>query len=94
MEVEWDPEKDQANQRKHGVAFLEARTVFGDPFELTIFDPDHSEGEYRFLSIGQASTGRLLVVAYSESEEGRIRIISARTAKAAEVKRYESETGL
>ena len=91
MDFEWDPDKEQSNQRKHGISFLEASTVFGDPMELTIYNPDHSEGEYRFLSMGRASSGRLLVVSYTEREENRIRIISARLATAAERKRYESE---
>ena len=39
VDIERDPEKDQSNQRKHGVSFLEASTVFGDPMELTIYDP-------------------------------------------------------
>ena len=42
MEFEWDPEKDNQNQAKHGVSFEEASTLFGDPFALTIDDPDHS----------------------------------------------------
>ncbi|MDE0155437.1 MAG: BrnT family toxin [Gammaproteobacteria bacterium] len=91
MDFEWDPDKEQSNQRKHGISFLEASTVFGDPMELTIYNPDHSEGEYRFLSMGRASSGRLLVVSYTEREENRIRIINARPATAAEMKRYESE---
>ena len=91
MDFEWDPEKGQSNQRKHGVSFLEASTVFGDPMELTIYSPDHSEGEHRFLSMGRSSHGRLLVVSYTEREENRIRIINARQATAAEVKRYEAE---
>ena len=91
MDFEWDPDKEQSNQRKHGISFLEASTVFGDPMELTIYNPDHSEGEYRFLSMGRASSGRLLVVSYTEREENRIRIINARLATAAERKRYESE---
>ena len=92
MDFEWDPEKEQSNQRKHDVSFLEASMVFGDPMELTIYDPDHSEGEYRFLSVGRSSSGRLLVVSYTEREENRIRIISARLATATEMKRYESES--
>ena len=52
MEFEWDPEKAAANARKHGVDFAEAMAVFGDPLEVTIADPDHSEDEQRFLSIG------------------------------------------
>ena len=91
MDFEWDPDKEQSNQRKHGISFLEASTVFGDPMELTIYNPDHSEGEYRFLSMGRASSGRLLVVSYTERKENRIRIINARPATAAETKRYESE---
>ena len=91
MNFEWDPEKGQSNQRKHEFTFLEASTVLGDPMELTIYDPDHSEGEHRFLSMGRSSSGRLLVVSYTEPEENRIRIINARLATATEMKRYESE---
>lgn len=89
MEFEWDLEKAAANAKKHGVDFSEAMTVFGDPLELTIADPDHSEGEQRFLSIGASSAGRLLVVAYTE-RAGRTRIINAREASAQERKHYES----
>ena len=60
--------------------------------ELTIHDPDHSEGEHRFLSMGRSSSGRLLVVSYTEREESRIRIINARPATPTEMKRYESES--
>ena len=89
MQFEWDPEKAVANASKHRVEFAEAMTVFGDPLEVVIPDPDHSEGERRFLSMGQSSTGRLLVVAYTE-REGRIRLINAREATARERKSYES----
>jgi hypothetical protein len=47
MDVEWDPVKDADNQAKHGVAFEDASTVFGDPLALTIADPDHSGLEAR-----------------------------------------------
>jgi hypothetical protein len=57
VEFEWDPEKAAANVKKHGVEFAEAMTIFGDPLELTIADPDHSGDEPRFLSIG-LSAGR------------------------------------
>lgn len=91
MEFEWDPAKAAANLEKHGVEFSEAMTVFGDPRELTIPDPDHSEAEARFLSIGLSTTGRLLVVAYAE-RQGRTRIISAREAIPKERKQYESSS--
>jgi uncharacterized DUF497 family protein len=89
MEFEWDPAKAAANLEKHGVGFSEATTVFGDPLEITTADPDHSEAEFRFLSIGSSSAGRLLVVSYTE-REGRTRIINARHATPKERKQYES----
>jgi uncharacterized DUF497 family protein len=89
MEFEWDPEKAAANVEKHGVEFTEAMTIFGDPLELTIADPDHSVDEARFLSVGLSSGGRLLVVAYTECA-GRTRIINAREATAQERQNYES----
>jgi len=42
-EFEWDPEKARSNKAAHRVTFEEARTIFGDPFELAIGDPDHSK---------------------------------------------------
>ena len=89
MDFEWDPEKEKTNIAKHGVSFGEAMTVFGDPLELTIADPDHSEAEFRFVSIGLSSAGQLLVVAYTERGD-RTRIISARPVTAKERKQYES----
>ena len=88
MEFEWDAQKEQANVEKHGVAFAEASTVFGDPLEVTIADPDHSDGEYRFLSVGMSAMGRMLVVSYAERSGERIRIISARAASQRERRQY------
>ena len=89
MEVEWDPDKAKANAETHGVEFGEAMTVFGDPLEVTIADPDHSKDEQRFLSIGTSSADRLVVVAYTE-RAGRTRLINAREASSQERKQYES----
>ena len=89
MELEWDPGKAADNLRKHGVGFVEASTIFADPLEVTIPDPEHSEGETRFLSLGLSTDARLLVVAYTE-REGTIRIIHARAAASKERRTYES----
>ena len=89
MEFEWDPVKAEENLRDHGVTFTEAQTVFGDPLEVTIPDPDHSDGEFRFLSLGRSEVDRLLVVSYTE-RGSRIRIISAREATPRERRDYES----
>ncbi len=84
----WDDAKAQSNFAKHGVAFEEAASVFGDPLALTFTDPDHSLGEKRWLTFGVSYSGRLLVVAHTE--RGRfIRIISARKATRRERGVYE-----
>lgn len=89
MNFTWDSRKSRTNLRKHRVAFDEAATIFGDPLAATIADPDHSQTEDRFVSVGVSSTHRLLVVCYTE-ETATIRIISAREASAHEKKRYEA----
>lgn len=89
MQFEWDPNKAESNFEKHGILFSEATTIFSDPLELTITDPDHSMGEYRFLSIGRSVFGRLLAVSYSEKENNSIRVIGARPATKSEQKLYE-----
>lgn len=88
MRFTWDPAKERRNRRKHGVAFQEATSVFGDTLATTISDPDHSVGEERFLTIGQSSSGRLLVVCHMEQGD-TIRIISARRATTHEQQDYE-----
>lgn len=88
MQFEWDLRKEALNRRKHGVGFREAATVFGDPIATTFPDTDHSAFEERFLTIGAAANGRLLVVAHSENED-KIRIISARQVTRRERKFYE-----
>lgn len=92
MHFEWDQNKAVGNIEKHQVSFSEATTVFSDPLELTINDPDHSKGEYRFLSIGYSNVGRLLVVSYTEKENNRIRLISARSATKSEQQFYEHQS--
>ncbi len=92
MQFEWDPEKAKHSQKKHGVSFEEAVTVFYDPLAATFEDVDHSVGEQRLITVGFSSRDRLLFV--SHTERGRaLRIISARLATAHERKRHEDETG-
>ena len=90
LTFEWDEKKADDNLRKHGVSFDEAKTVFNDPFSVTIYDPDHSSDEQRYIDIGLSSKGRLIVVSYSERGE-RIRIISSREAKKKEQREYENK---
>ena len=91
MQFEWNPDKEQSNVRKHGIGFAEASTVFGDPFEYMIPDPDHSVGEHHYLSLGISSGHRVLVVSYTGRFNGRIRIISATAASEHERRQYEQQ---
>lgn len=86
----WDPEKARNNLRKHGVAFTEAATVFRDRLSVTISDPDHSNIENRFITIGLSVSDRLLMIAHTDRENGT-RIISARELTRKERKGYEDE---
>ena len=88
LEFSWNAEKAALNLSKHGVTFEEASTVFGDPLSVTVFDPDHSEEESRFVIVGQSFEGKLIVVVHSELEDS-IRIISARLATRREREVYE-----
>lgn len=85
-----DPGKAESNLRKHAVTFEEAATVFRDFLSITIRDPDHSQNEERFLTVGQSILGRMLIIAHTEQDKGeRIRIITARELTARERKAYE-----
>ncbi len=90
IDFEWDPSKARANLRRHGVSFHEAATVLRDPFGITIYDPDHSEDEDRYITIGMAGGDRFLMVAHTERGD-RIRIINARELTRAEREAHESE---
>nr|WP_263402986.1 BrnT family toxin [Pseudanabaena sp. UWO311] len=48
MKFQWDSDKASSNNKKHGVSFEEAVTVFGDPLASTISDPNHSIVEQGF----------------------------------------------
>lgn len=92
MHFEWDNDKAQANLRKHGVSFEEAKTVFADPFARLQRDPDHCEVEDRFLIVGASRlNGRLLLVCHCYRAGDTIRLISARKAAPAERRSYWKE---
>ena len=88
---EWDEFKARQNLAKHGVLFVEATTVFLDPLSIAVDDPDHSQGEQRYLIIGYSHRGRLLVVVHVDRGDN-IRIISARTATGYERRTYAEGT--
>ena len=88
MEIEFDPAKAVANQRKHGVSFAHAEQVLHDERALTIEDPDALD-EQRWLTLGMDGLGRLLVVVHTQRGE-RTRLISARKASRGESEKYHA----
>lgn len=90
---DWDPRKAAANLAKHRVSFDEAMTVFRDPLALTIFDPDHSQTEERWITLGLSTMANLLLVVHTHVEitrdETLIRIVSARRPTRHEERQYE-----
>jgi len=90
IDFEWDSSKARANLRKHHVTFQEAATVLRDPLAITIFDPDHSQEEDRYITIGTSEGGFALMVAHTDRQD-RTRIISARALTRAEREAYEDE---
>jgi uncharacterized DUF497 family protein len=87
-EFEWDDDKAALNEKKHGVTFEEAATVFGDPLATIFDDEQHSVEELREIIIGHSVKNRLLLVSFTE-RAGVIRIISSRRATKQERKDYE-----
>jgi hypothetical protein len=89
LRFEWDQRKNIHNQRKHGVSFEEAETVFLDDQALLLEDPDQSGREDRFILLGLSAAVRVLVACHCYRASGDvIRLISARKATATERKGY------
>jgi uncharacterized DUF497 family protein len=94
---EWDSKKAAKNNKKHGLSFNLAATVFSDPLMLSIPDVDHSDDEKRWITMGQVENGKIVVVVHTfdeniESHWVRLRIISARFATKREIRQYETRT--
>ncbi|HLM01582.1 MAG TPA: BrnT family toxin [Pyrinomonadaceae bacterium] len=88
IKVVWSERKNRQNIRKHKVDFVEAGTIFADPLQISVSDPDHSFDESRFITIGMSERNRLLIVAHTFRDD-KIRIITARKPNRRERKDYE-----
>ena len=89
---EWNARKAAINRGKHKITFEEAATVFGDPLGRIVDDPRHSEGEERYVLLGESNRRRLLIVMFTERTD-TIHLISARRATRRERKEYEEAQG-
>ena len=88
MDIEFDPDKAEANLRKHRVSFAHAEQVVRDVFAVTIEDPD-STSEQRLITLGMDALGRILVVVHTPRGENT-RLISARKASRGEAEKYHA----
>jgi uncharacterized protein len=95
IDLDWDPVKAANNAQKHGVTFDEAMTVFRDPFARSILDLDSSPGEERWVTLGETTSGNLLVVVHTwndiDPDRVAVRIISARRPTANEARQYRDD---
>jgi uncharacterized DUF497 family protein len=92
---EWDPYKAKQNFRKHKVSFERTAEIFLDPLAISIYDKEHSLDEDRWITIGKDRANVVLVVIHTFHQENtdncRIRLISARKATRKEIRQYEGD---
>jgi len=86
MEFEYDPEKSQANEVKHGIDFEQAKGLWSDDDRLVI--PARSESEPRWAMLAQH--GAKVWAAFYTLRGRRVRLISVRRARPNETAMYES----
>jgi hypothetical protein len=87
MEFEFDPEKSDSNDRKHGIDFRKAQALWNDPVRIEI--PAKTSDEDRILTIGMIEEKHWSAVITNRS--GKVRIISVRRSRKEEVELYESD---
>jgi len=89
VDYTWDPVKNEANVRKRGIDFTEAKTVHLDKWRIETPDDRHYEDEPRTLTIGMSYRPRCLVVVTSYRDPESPRIISAWRATKRERNEYQ-----
>ncbi|MDR3578796.1 MAG: BrnT family toxin [Oryzomonas sp.] len=85
MGFEYDSEKSDANQEKHGIDFSAAQALWNDPDRIEI--PALTADEPRFLVIGKIDGKHWSGIITYRGEN--IRIISVRRSRREEVDIYE-----
>ena len=85
MEFEFDPNKNKKNKEKHGIDFIEAQKLWGDPYRIEI--PAKNLDEPRYLLIGKINDKYWAAI--FTYRKNKIRIISVRRARKNEKEIYE-----
>jgi uncharacterized DUF497 family protein len=81
VSAEFDPKKNAANIKRHGVSLSEGDGVLNDPLALTVED-DAADGEQRFVTIGRNAFGSLMVVIHTPRGSGSRIIAEGRSQRA------------
>lgn len=90
MRYEWDPSKEKANIKKHGVSFEDAKQALNCGL-VVVLKEDTDSGEERYVYLGICRKLNVLVVVVAYPEDEVTRIISARKANKGERKIYEAQ---
>jgi len=91
MIFDFDPAKDEANRRKHGVSLLFGVRVFEEEEHVVLASLRPVDGEDRYKALGPVD-GRLWTVIYVW--RGRtVRLISVRRSNAGEQRDYDRHSG-
>lgn len=85
MEFEFDVDKSNANQYKHGIDFVDAQVLSEDHNRIEV--PARTDDEPRWLVIGYINQSHYSAVITYRGD--RIRLISVRRARTEEVRIYE-----
>ena len=89
IRFEWDPAKNDANQRKHGLRFEDAKPIFiWEADRLDERDEGHGTKEERYISIAPSASG-LITVVWTEPVDDLVQIISVRPSSKRERERYQ-----
>ena len=88
IRFEWDPTKNDANQRKHGLRFEDAKPIFiWEAQRFDELDETYPGDEARFISVGAIPKG-LITVVWTAPSDGVVRVISVRRANKRERRLY------
>jgi len=87
MQFEWDPDKNDENEIKHGISFLDALAVFDDPGHIVedVTKPEY--GEVRHKAVGTIGA-RFYTVIFTDRSDVR-RVISVRRSRSNERRKYD-----
>jgi len=89
MDFEWDEEKRLKNLEKHGIDFIDADILFGNPHLVA---PGKTvDGERRWLATGMID--EIYVTAVFSRRDQVIRLISMRSARNGERRRHQEVFG-